>query len=285
MNYAVREALASFRRSPVLLLLSATMIGLALYVVGLFGLVAHNLNLTLGEVEDRVQVIAYLRDDATSEQVGQAVDELAARSEVRVVHYISKLEALDRAREELPEWDEVFSDPLVNPLPASLEIQFERGFRDSQRVVAIAQLARAYPFVEDVQFGEDWIDDLARIRQAGAMATGVLGFAFGMVAALIIGFAIRMAVIARQDEITIMRLVGAKNSFIRLPFLLEGGLTGLAGGLIAVILTLITFQAVARSLTDLAWIPGLWVLGGLLAGGAFGLVASGLAIRRYLREV
>jgi cell division transport system permease protein len=105
------------------------------------------------------------------------------------------------------------------------------------------------------------------------------------VAALIIGTAIRIAVFARRDEISIMQLVGATNGYIRRPFLLEGAITGLLGGLLAALLTWGMHQAVYHFLFTLEWIPQAWVLGGIGAGVLFGVLASGLAVRRYLREI
>jgi cell division transport system permease protein len=126
---------------------------------------------------------------------------------------------------------------------------------------------------------------LFTLRRIGAASTAVLGTAFALVAVLIIGTALRIAIFARRDEIYIMRLVGAKNSFIRRPFLLEGAIAGLLGGLLAWGLTYGTYRGVYSYLFEVAWVPTAWVLLGLLAGGAFGAFSSALAIRRHLREV
>ena len=92
-------------------------------------------------------------------------------------------------------------------------------------------------FVDDVRYGEDWVEKLYRIRNV-ATATGVdLGLAFAAVAMIIIGATIRMAVLARAREISIMRLVGATDGFIRRPFLIEGFAKGVLGGLLALALT------------------------------------------------
>ena len=82
-----------------------------------------------------------------------------------------------------------------------------------------------------------------------------------------------------------MRLVGARDSLIWRPFLLEGAITGLLGGLLAFLLTWLTYQAVRRYLFVLDWIPTNWVLAGLLIGIAFGILASLVAVRRYLKAV
>lgn len=283
--YAVREAVAAFRRAPVLTGLSSAMVGLALFVVGLFGLATYNLQLALSAIEERVEVVVYLRDDARQSEIDLLLEELAAFDEVRLVSYVSKRDALERARTELPEFGELFMSSEVNPLPQSLEVELREGSRNPEVVQKISAAAVGYPFVEDAQYGEEWVDRLFALRRIGAASTAVLGIAFALVAALIIGTALRIAIFARRDEIYIMRLVGAKNGFIRRPFLLEGAMAGLAGGLLAWALTYATYRGVYAYLFEVAWVPTAWVLGGLAAGTAFGAVSSALAIRRHLREI
>jgi cell division transport system permease protein len=283
--YAFREAAAAFKRAPVLTGLSSAMVGLALFVVGLFGLVAYNLQLALAAIEERVEVVVYLRDDARQSEIDHLLSELAAIPEVRAVRFVSKRDALDRARVELPEFGELFIDLEVNPLPQSLEVELRPGTRSAEVVERVSEVALIYPFVEDARYGREWVDRLFALRRIGAASTAVLGAAFALVAALIIGTALRIAIFARRDEIHIMRLVGATNGFIRRPFLLEGAIAGLIGGVLAWLLTYGTYRGVYAYLFEIAWVPGGWVALGLLAGGAFGAVSSLLAIRRHLREI
>jgi cell division transport system permease protein len=118
-----------------------------------------------------------------------------------------------------------------------------------------------------------------------AAATLTLGAGFAAVAALIIGAAIRMAIFARRDEIVIMQLVGATDSFIRRPFLLEGMITGVVGAVLALLATWAVYRLLSGSVFQLAWLPDAWLMGGLAAGGAVGLLASTVAVRRHLREI
>lgn len=283
--YAFREAVAAFKRAPVLTGLSSGMVGLALLVVGLFALATYNLQLALSAIEERVEVVVYLRDDARQSEIDFLLTELADFEEVRMVSYVSKRDALERARTELPEFGELFASSEVNPLPQSLEVELRPGSRSPDVVQKISAAAVGYPFVEDAQYGEEWVDRLFALRRIGAASTAVLGIAFALVAALIIGTALRIAIFARRDEIYIMRLVGAKNGFIRRPFLLEGAMAGLAGGLLAWGLTYATYRGVYSNLFELAWVPSAWVVIGLASGAAFGAVSSALAIRRHLREI
>ncbi len=283
--HTLREAILAFRRSPLLTGLSSAMVGLALFVVGLFALATHNLRLALESVEERIEIVAYIRDGARNDEILLARRELLALPEVLGVELITKEEALEIARRDLPEFGELFSDAEVNPLPASLEVQLRPGRRDPETVERVAAHARLYPFVEDVQFGREWVEKLFTLRRMGGLTASVMGAAFAMVAALIIGAAVRIAVFARREEIRIMQLVGARDGFIRRPFLVEGAITGLLGGLMALALTYGTFWVVFRYLFSLAWIPAEWAALGLLSGVVFGVFATGLAVRKYLREV
>jgi len=283
--YAVREAFAALRRAPVMAALSSAMVALALFVVGLFGIVAHNMHQALTRVEERVEVIVYIRDDARLAEVTLIEEDLLQLQEVAQVSYVSKEAALERAQEDIPEFREIFSGLEVNPLPASIEVELRPGFRDPASVARVAGLATLYPFVEDVVYGQDWVERVYLLRRVGAVGTMILGAGFAAVAALIIATAVRIAIFARREEILIMRLVGATNGFIRRPFLLEGFITGILGGGMAVGLTYAAYRAGYELVFPLEWIPSGWVGLGVLGGGVFGLVASAFAIRRHLREI
>ena len=286
MFYTVRETLIAFKRAPLLTGLSAAMVGLALFVVGLFGLATFNVRLYLQTLEERVEVVAYLRDDATTEEIATMEAGLTMLPAVLAVDFVTKAEALDRAHRELPEFSEILTDLAVNPLPASLEIQLLPGERTPATADRIAQEAAIYPIVEEVQYGQEWVDKLFTLRRMGAVTTTVLGTAFAIVAALIIGTAVRIAIFARQEEIKIMQLVGARDGFIHRPFLLEGGITGALGGALALALTYTTFWSVLNYLDFIiSWIPWQWAGIGVSSGVVFGVLASGYAVRKHLREV
>ena len=134
-------------------------------------------------------------------------------------------------------------------------------------------------------YGEEWVDRLFALRKIGLATTTAAGAAFAMVAALIIGAALRIAVFARREEIYVMRLVGARNGFIRSPFLLEGALAGLTGGILASGLTYGSYMGVSTYMLDVAWIPFSWVGIGLTAGLLFGTISSAVAIHLHLKKV
>jgi len=209
MSLLLREALLSFRRAPLLSLLSITAIAFSLFTVGLFGLVALNLRQALRGVEERVEVVAFLLRGTAPETITLASQDIASFPEVADVKFVSEDQALVQARRELVEFKDAYRDLQVNPLPASLEIRLKEGFRDAAHVAQVADRVRGFPFVEDVRFGQDWIKQLDRIRNMSGVVGLIIGVAFGLIAVVIIGVTIRLTILQRAREIAIMRVVGA----------------------------------------------------------------------------
>jgi len=266
----------------MLSVLSITTIAFSLFAFGLFSLVAVNIRKTLSEVESRVEIRAFLADGTPVEVVSAAMGDIGAFPEVSRVEYVSPDSALARARAELGEFKDVFESAF---LPASIDVRMREGHRDPATVKLIASRIKSFEFVDDVRYGEDWVDKLYRIRSV-ATATGiVLGLAFAAVAVIIISATIRMAVMARAREISIMRLVGATDAFIRRPFLIEGFLKGVLGGLLALSLTWVASQVISHNFIQTAFFSrGLASLG-VLGGAIIGVLGSSLSVGRHLRKI
>ncbi|MDX1576852.1 MAG: ABC transporter permease [Gemmatimonadota bacterium] len=282
---SLREAFAGFRRAPLLGGLSITAIGLSLVILGLFGLSAYNIGSAISDVERRVEVVGYLLDDAGTERIEVARREMEAFPEVEDVRYVSKTEALVNARRDLEELSELYGDLDVNPLPASLHLRLREGYRNPESVEAVAEWVRGYAFVEEVRFGEGWVEELFALRRIAGGTAALLGAAFALVAVLLIATSVRMAILARGEEIEIMQTVGASEGYIQRPFLVEGLITGLLGGLIALGLTRLAYGVFRTRLSgfeNLAWLPDTWVAGGLLAASLLGVAAAAYAVRREL---
>jgi hypothetical protein len=149
-------------------------------------------------------------------------------------------------------------------LPGSVELRLKEGARDPETVQMISRRLQTYPVVEEVRYGREWVEKLYRIRNIAGITGSVLGSVFALVAIIIIGSTIRMAILARAEEIEIMRLVGATNHFVRLPYLIDGTLKGLAGGAIAAALAWTAVQLVSKHLMaaykqfDEAVVKALW---------------------------
>jgi cell division transport system permease protein len=280
---AFRAAFTAFRRAPLLSVLSITTIAFSLFAFGLFGLVALNIKNALQRIEERVEIRAFVADGTTVERLTSVSDEIAKFPEVQRVEVVTQEQALERARTELGEFKDVFESQF---LPASLDVHLKQGSRDPATVRRVAERLRTYDFVDDVRFGEEWITQLYRLRNIAGVAGLALGLAFAAVAVIIIGATIRMAVLARAREISIMRLVGATDGFIRRPFLIEGSIKGVLGGLLALGMTYIAMRVLEQYLHfETAFFDRRLALLGVLFGALMGLMGSAVSVGRQLRRI
>jgi cell division transport system permease protein len=280
---SLRTAVTAFRRAPLLSILSVTTIAFSLFAFGLFGLVALNIRKALEKVGERVEIRAFIADSAPMESVAAASDEISKFPEVARVDVVTQEQALERAKRELGEFKDVFEFQF---LPASLDVKLKPGFRDPATVRRVAAKLRTYEFVDDVRYGEEWITQLYRLRNIAGVAGAALGLAFAGVAVIIIGATIRMAVLARAREISIMRLVGATDAFIRRPFLIEGSIKGILGGVVALFMTFLAMQALERYLHfETVFFSSRMAFLGLACGALLGVAGSAASVSRHLKQI
>jgi cell division transport system permease protein len=289
MSILWREALRAFRGTPLLSALSVAAIAFSLFTTGLYGLLAINFRQALAGLAERVEVVAFLLRGTPTETISLAAEDIAAFPEVESVVYVSEDQALERAQRELDEFREAYRDLAMNPLPASLEIRLRPPYRNERTAREVADRLAGFPFVDDVRYGRDWVQRLDRLRRLATVVQLVIGLAFAAVAIAIIGVTIRITVFQRAREIAIMRLVGATNGFIRGPFVLEGSLKGVLGGILAVVMSWAAFAlfraGMGADLPDLVFFRIEHMLVIVLFGTLIGLIGSLVSVGRHLRSV
>jgi cell division transport system permease protein len=279
---AAREALTASRRAPLLSVLSVVTIAFSLFAFGLFGLAAINIKKALEQVEERVEVRGFIGSGTEIESVAAAMKDIGEFPEVARVDYVSEERALERARKEMGEFADVFE---AGVLPASIEVHLRPGFRSPDNVRSVAERMRTYRFIDDVRYGEEWVEKLYRLRNIATVAGIALGLAFAAVAVIIIGATIRMAVLARAEEISIMRLVGATDMFVRLPFLLDGLVKGTIGGILAVLFTWLAHRTVNEYFLRTVFFDRELIFLGIVGGAVIGVLGSLVSVGRHLRRI
>ena len=294
VGFFFREALRALRRNATPSLAAILTVLLTALVLGVFIPVVQATTGAANEVRGRVLVDVYVSETATQPEVAQLARSLDAIPNVRSVEYISKEKALAREKARSPEAFDLLGS---NPLPDSFRVSPE----DPGQVTAIvdriaprgADGARRSTLVavDEVRNREE---DTQKILSA---TTFVKGLVAGMAALLalasvaLVANTIRLSIFSRRREVEVMRLVGATNWFIRWPFVIEGVMVGLAGGLLAVVLLVVAKESfldpLAARFALLAapdTLPfGLLALLLVLACVAVSALGSGLTLRRFLR--
>lgn len=268
-----------------------TTLGVTTASLAIFGLVVLLiLNLVhLGNVlESRIDMRVFLKDGLSPEQQQAVGDKLRGIADVAGVVFVSREEGLKRLGEQLGNRDDLLTVVKENPLPDSYIVKAKK----TASFPAIAEAVRAIPGVEKATYGEEFTKKLLSVTRAlGVLAAvGVTVLAAGIV--FIIVNTIRLTIMARRREIEIMKLVGASDWYIRLPFIFEAVLVGLAGAIIAAVVVRAAYGLlVAKAQLALPFLPLLGDWGilnrGLVllvaSGVVIGIIASAISIRRFLR--
>ena len=231
LAFSISRAWQGFWRNGAMSLAATATMTLMLLLLAGFFIVQNGLLAGLQFVEQKVEVVADLRDSAAPADVEALRERIAALPPVSDVTYVSKDEALQRFRAaRAAQGEEDLTAYLdANPLHASLEVKL----RNPTDFAAVNTALAADPAVERVKNITDLVNRVLTVteflRTAGIVILGIIG----AIVLFIIINAIRLAVVARSEEIEVMRLVGASDAFIRWPFVFEGALVGLLGAAIA----------------------------------------------------
>jgi cell division transport system permease protein len=244
LGYFARTAFAGLRASPVTTAVAVVTIAMSLVLVGAFALLLANMEELLGRFGDDLQVTVYLEDGLSSAQVDELVRIAHTVEGVQAARIVSKQEALERFRAGVGQGSALLEGLDENPLPASLELTLAPEQRSAQGMARVVGSLEGLAGVSEFASGQDWVEGYLR---ALALLRGIgwgLGLILALATLLIVANTIRLAVIARRDELEILSLVGASRVFVNTPFLLEGLLQGAVAGALALALLYALFRLV-----------------------------------------
>jgi cell division transport system permease protein len=232
VTIAFANAVRGIRTGSTTSSLAVLTIAIVLVLVGSASLLVHNMSGLLDEFGEDLQLTAYLEKSLAEDDLRLLATTVGGAPGVERVEIVTREQALERF-ERLAGGAELLAGLEENPLPASLEIHLLPEARTSEAIGILESSLDGLPGIDEIAHGQEWIEGYARaLALIRGIATGI-GLVLGLAALLIVANTIRLALYARRDELEILALVGASRTFVRVPFLLEGTLQGLLGGLIA----------------------------------------------------
>jgi len=289
LRYYFREAATSIVRNSWLSIASVGTIIISLLILGGSLLLVLNVRHITSTVESSLEITVFLADGLEQEHLDRLEEEIKFVPGVARVQFVTKEQALEELKESFGERADVLSGlEEDNPLPDSYRVKT----REARMVPDAAQQLAELDGVEQVRYGQGVVEKLLALTHWVRIWGTVLLVVLGAAAIFLIATTIRMSVFARRREIGIMKMLGATNLFVRMPFMLEGMIIGLVGGLVAVLiinfgyLSLLNKVIITLPFIQLVDDPVTLyrVLGGMLGLG-FGIGAAGSAIslHRFLR--
>ena len=291
LGFFLREAFKNIRLNLLMSITAITTTFICILVLGVGVLVSSHVEGIIGSVREDVSVEAFIPPDATQERVEEIRRAVESYPEVSGVNYVSEDEALAKFKETFKDQPEIYENLDPGVLPASFQLQLE----DPASADEVAKKLESEGFSPDnLSYPQQTIERLNTVTSY--MIWGLYGATalFLVSSVLLISNAIRLSIFARRSEIEVMKLVGASDSFVRTPFVLEGMVQGLIGaGLAALTVIWINFLFVDWSREALPFVPisgsavnAFLVLILLVAVGVLiGVVGSFLSVTRFLRKV
>jgi cell division transport system permease protein len=289
LGFFLAEAFKNLRLNLLMSVTAVTTTAVCILILGIGLLVDAHVEGIVGNVGQDVTITAFFPEDIDQERIDEVISSVESYPEVNESAYVSKEEALERFRETFADQPDIAGSISSDVLPASMEIQL----KDSSDSSVVADRLREEGFQDDeIRYPQQTVDRLNQIT--GYLVWGLRGATalFFVASVLLIFNTIRLSIFARRKEIEVMKLVGASDSFVRTPFVLEGLVQGLTGAIPAALLVVwVDSLFVGWAQQSLPFLPissgavnALIVLLFLLFVGALvGIAGSFFSVRRFLK--
>lgn len=248
MVFYLQRAIRDFKDNKFLHAITVFTTALSILLVSSFGLFYLNVNDIINSWTKGVRIFVYLEKNLADKNIESLQNKISNIYGVKETVFISKESALESLKTSMKTQDSLFENLSENPLPDSFEILLAPSFQTWEKIETIASDLSELPLVTDVEYGQKWLEKFLKILHFFKYAGMTMGAIFLIVTVFIIANTIRLALYSRREEIEIMRLVGASDSFIKIPFYIEGIFQGALGGIIGLGTLYIPFQLITSNL-------------------------------------
>ena len=288
VGYLVRRTFGVMKENGPTHVLSIGTIAIAFFLFASFLLLPLNFTSFVEAWGKKVQIILYLKDGVKQERILQLTGKLQREEGIREVRYISQSKAKESFKQDLAGYGGVLEGVDEDIFPASFEITLEERFKTPEPIRALATRLENIKEVDEVQYGGVWLERFSLFLYTLKWGVWILGGILIVIIISVTANTVRLTIYNKKGEIEILKLIGARDSFVRLPFYLEGGLQGLLGAGGAVLVLFVIFHFFSLKVSPyvnlyfgqlrlhflppnlIAWILGIGVISGLL-GSLFSL--------------
>jgi cell division transport system permease protein len=228
-------------------LITIITISLSILIVSAFVLFFINTNEFMNIWKKGIRVMAYLKADVIPSEVSGLKHRIQNMDGVQSVQFISKQEALSKLSAQMKRQASIFENLSQNPLPDAFEIRMQPPQNNWENIESTAIALEAIDQIEEVEYGQAWLGRFSNIINLFRLVGYTLGSIFFMATVFIVANTIRLVIYSRSDEVEIMRLVGAADHFIKIPFYIQGIVQGALGGFLGLGVLFIAFQLLNTS--------------------------------------
>jgi len=252
-----KRALDDIFKNRFLNLVTIITISLSILIASAFILFFVNTSDIINSWKKGLRIMAYLKPGIDNDGLKDLKLAIQALDDVDHIQFISKQEALSRLKAQMAHQTSLFENLTQNPLPDSIEIRMTAATESWQNIDSLAAQIKALPQIDEVEYGQRWVGRFAQIISLFRLAGYAMGTLFFMATIFIVANTIRLVIYSRRDEVEIMRLVGATDNFIKIPFYFEGLIQGTLGALIGLVMLYVAFIFISSNV-EKGFFPGLF---------------------------
>jgi cell division transport system permease protein len=284
ITYTLKESFSGFTRTKLSTTVSIVTICISLLLLGVFAVITINTSRVLDALRSQVEMEVFLQEPLSRAEVENLIATVSRMPGVSDVEHVSKEEAARVFKEQFGE--DIQSVLDFNPLPQSLKISLQESYRTASRAEEVYQRLSSTKGVESVIYRKALLEFLDQKTTLAHNITLGLGVLISLSAIFLVSNTIRLAIYAKRRLLRTMELVGATAGFIRTPFLLEGILQGLVGGVFAAGMLYALFEyAIKFFLMEIAQfvhMPPTFYVAVVGSGIALGLIGSIISVSRFI---
>ncbi|MDY6787148.1 MAG: permease-like cell division protein FtsX [candidate division WOR-3 bacterium] len=285
MIYIVQEAFKGFGKNKSMSFITVGIITISIFIFGLFIVGTANLMNIIKMAEDKIEMIAYVEDDASDEDIAVLKRRILSIAGVQDVEFISKDMALKKFKSQFADNSDLLTVFETNPLPASFKIFVSMAYKNPDNLREISNKIMLFENIDSIDYGAEWIEELDRAVKILFLIDLILGIIIALSSIFIVFNTIRLTVYARKEQIDIMDLVGATSSYIEIPYIIEGIIHGLTGSIISAGILYLLMKFLSSKLPDIIFMNNAIMVILVIFGVLLGFTGSFMSVKQCMKEI
>ena len=250
-----KRAIQDIRKNRFLNAVTIITIALSILIVSVFALFFINTNNLINHWKKGIRIMVYLKANTVDAKVPDIKKKFEEMYGISEAIFISKEDALKRLKKQIKRQISLLEDLKENPLPDAFEVRMIPSSQSWEKVETLSKKIESLSYVDDVEYGKKWLGRFTNIVSLFRLTGFGVGGLFFMAAVFIVANTIRLVLYSRREEIEIMRLIGASDSFIKTPFYIQGLIQGTLGGIIGLAILFVAFIIIASNFEQ-GFLPG-----------------------------
>ncbi|MGL1931861.1 MAG: permease-like cell division protein FtsX [Desulfotalea sp.] len=290
-NSVFRQVIRNMKQTWASQLMTLLTVSLSVLIFSFFYLIYNNMLSMGNKLGNDLTLTIYLEEEPEPELKQQLIKKINKFDQTEEIRFVSRLEAFDRFAKQLGSNADVLNSLPKDFLPPSIEVVPLKSLRSMNQVKLFSEYLQRLPGASKVQYGQEWVEKFYYFTKLLSIVVLLSGILLILTTIFMVSYTIRLTILGRQDELELLKLVGATNFYIRAPFLVEGFLQGMLGSTVGLISLFMLFRYITESFSqpgllnmfDFSFFPPEAIIGIIIASVTLCAIGSYSTMQKFIR--